>query len=170
MQLWQKAPLLCHNCVWKVSSMDKTHPVWVFAFLFVVGCQWIPTPAATTPQPTGQITAYIVPIEHPSPTPAICTDLPGDAKLIVTPVSSTQIQIDLTGMQPGESLVFLFVAQPTPGHTGEIESRPQEVVGQDGSFTITEGSLTPLPGNTLNTWTVKVIHSRGVACQDVTLP
>lgn len=155
----------------KVINMEKTHPVWVLAFLFIVGCQPIlPPPVATTPQPTGHITAYVVTMEDVSPTPIVCTDLPEGAEMIVTPVSSTQIQIDLTGMQPGESLVFLFIARPTESHAGEIEIWPQEVVRQDGSFTITEGGLDPLPGNAINTWTIKVIHSRGVACQDVTLP
>lgn len=90
--------------------------------------------------------------------------------MVVTSLSSRQIQISVTGMQPGENLVFLLIAQPTQGQTSEIEIRPQEVVGEDGSFTIVEGSLEPLPGVTINTWTVKVIHKRGVACQNVTLP
>ncbi len=86
----------------------------------------------------------------------------------VEPAAADRVVLRLSGLQPGESLILLFSAE-SPTHKKVVELPLPDAVAADGRFAYEE-SLSRLPDATENTWTVKVIHSRGVACQDVTLP
>lgn len=149
--------------------MSKSIYFRILILLLVVGCQPA-TALVNTPLPKVEVTKEILPFPSPSSTPAECTDLPAGAEFLVTATSPTDVQIDLNGMVPGETLVFTFIAKPSPSESRTLESMPIAPVGQDGSYTTTQGGLMPLAEALENTWTIKVIHSRGVACQEITLP
>ena len=142
--------------------------IWLIA-----GCQPPSTGVPSdVPQPTPaiEVTIVVKEIGSPSPTPAVCTPLPDGMKLTVEPISAESVQVQLVGLLPGESLTLLFVAKPTATESMEIEATFSNAVEPDGSFAHQKRWLPRLKDATENTWTVKVIHSRGVACQDVTLP
>ncbi|MCB9418958.1 MAG: hypothetical protein H6667_04100 [Ardenticatenaceae bacterium] len=104
---------------------------------------------------------------EPSPTPAICTPLPEGMTFTVTPISDTAVTLELTGLQPGESLHFIFSWQGGT-ETSEIELYDLPPVGSDGRFTDTI-NLQPAEAGA-HTWQIKAIHTRGVACTEITLP
>ena len=122
------------------------------------------------PQPTPAITRVVQETVEPSPTPPVCTPLPDGMTLMVEPISTDRAQVQLNGLQPGESLTVLFVAKPTATQSSELEIMLPGAVESDGSFIYQERGLSILSDAEENTWTVKVIHARGVACQEFTLP
>lgn len=150
--------------------MKKAYLVSLLVLL-LTGCLLKPPqPPVTVPRVNGPVTVFVV-TQSPSETPAVCTELPEGAALIVTPLSATKVQVELRGMQPGEQLVFQFTSRPSPqGNWRRITDEADTGVKENGSYTLTLGSLEPARGSTVNAWTVKVIHSRGVACQEITLP
>lgn len=151
--------------------MKKAHLMGPLTLLLAVGCSLqLPYPPGTTPQPSGHITVQVV-APYPTETPAICTDLPEGAALRVTPLSATEVQVEVRGMQAGERLSFQFIGRPAPdGRWRRVSEWPVEGVKEDGTYTLTSGGLAPARGSTVNAWTIKVIHGRGVACQEIVLP
>lgn len=117
-----------------------------------------------------EVTRVVLEAGEPSPTPAVCTPLPDGMELMVEPVASDSAKVYLKGLQPGEHLTLLFIAQPTATQRSEIEISPPNVVEPDGSFIYQERGLSMLADAKENIWTVKVIHARGVNCQEFTLP
>lgn len=91
-------------------------------------------------------------------------------ELSVEPLSSESAEVQLSGLQPDENLTLLFVAQPTATQASQIETSLTDMVEPDGSLTYQTGGLFALSDAEENIWTVKVIHARGVACQEFTLP
>jgi hypothetical protein len=150
--------------------MKKAYLAGLLALLLVSCLLPLPQPLPTTPQVTGPVTVFVLP-SSPSATPAVCTDLPEGVELIVTPLTALQVRVEVRGMLPGEQLRFQFIRHPSPNGGFQIEHwNFREGVKADGLFTVTQGGLDPAPGSTVNAWTVKVIHARGVACQEITLP
>lgn len=103
----------------------------------------------------------------PSPTPAVCTPLPDGMTFTMTPTSDTAVALELTGLQPGESLHFIFFWQGG-SETSEIQLYDLPPVGDDGRFTDTI-NLQPAEAGA-HTWQIKAIHAWGVACTGITLP
>ncbi len=123
---------------------------------------------ATPTQATVKITMEVVPPDlYPFPTPVICTSLPKGMTLSAKPVSPTSLQLDITGLQPGESLILVLRSQGN-GHNVQMEGHPVLTAGPDGRFVYVVQGLSPPPGT--KHWTIQVVHSRGVACTDVVLP
>lgn len=106
----------------------------------------------------------------PSPTPIACMPLPDDMTLNVEPKSESEAVVRLTGLQPGESLAFVFIAEMPGQRRSEIESFPVNTVGEHGDFEFSQTGLTPLDETAANRWEVKVVHARGAACTEITLP
>jgi len=128
-----------------------------------------PTPTFQ-PTPVMMVTRVVLESGEPSPTPALCTTLPEGMTLIVEPVSSESAKVQLNGLKPGESLTLLFVAQSTLTDRHEVEISLTNVVEPDGSLTYFINGLSALSDATENIWTVQVIHARGIACQEFSLP
>jgi hypothetical protein len=135
-----------------------------------VGCQNTAadssTPAQTSTPDSPVITKTISDEIIPSPTPFTCTPLPEGMTLDLNPVSSTLVEIVAQGLQPGEEITVVFTAK-SPGHGKMIEDRGI-LIGSDGRYSSQE-ILNPIPRSDENHWEVSVIHSRGVACAEVTL-
>jgi hypothetical protein len=124
---------------------------------------------SAVPMPTVAVTVQIVTAPEPTPTPATCTSLPAGMTLSVKPVSATSVQVEIKGLEPGEKLIFIAHAE-TSGYRSRIEGLPVAGADSDGHFVYQMGGLGPLPGSTRNQWQIQIIHARGVACTDVTLP
>ena len=85
----------------------------------------------------------------------------------VKPVSPTAVRLEITGLQPGESLTYIFRAQ-SDGHTVQMEGHPVTTADSNGRYLdVILGLASPLG---TKHWTVQVIHSCGVACTEVDLP
>ncbi len=122
-----------------------------------------------TEEPTLASQVTVATSLRPTPTLAICTSLPTGMTLLAKPVSTDTVTLEITGLKPGENLVLVFHAENAE-YSHRIEERPVQPVGPDGSFAYTTQGLQPLRGSTVNHWEIQVVHSRGVACADVTLP
>ena len=137
-----------------------------------VGCQNTVADSSTstqisTPDPPVVITKTISDEIIPSPTPFICTPLPEGMTLELIPLSSTLVEIVVQGLQSNEEITVVFAAQ-SPGH-GKIMEDRGILIGPDGRYSSQE-TLSPIPKSDENHWEVSVIHTRGVACAEVTLP
>lgn len=144
-----------------------------FYYLILILCLTVGCQSAITTQQTSSLTPEVgltvIKEPQPSPIPATCTSLPDEMTLQVEPLGQTEALVELTGLQPGESLLVIFMST-TPGYQTTLEHRPIEVVGQDGRFTYRRNNLTQAPQSEINGWEVKVIHAGGVACTEVILP
>lgn len=137
--------------------------------------RWLPMTEAEVAQRLAQIRPVLmedgvslrITTPEPSPTPAVCTPLPEGMTLTVTPLTDTQISLELSGLQPGETLHIIYRWEDFE-NTSQIESYGMPPVGEDGRYSETiEPQLT---GEGPYTWHIKVIHGRGVACTEITLP
>lgn len=104
---------------------------------------------------------------EPSPTPAVCTPLPEGMALTVTPLTDTKVSLELTGLSPGESLYIIYRWDGIDGST-QIEDYDLPPVGENGRYTQTQNLQSPEAESRI--WQIKVIHRRGVACTEITLP
>jgi hypothetical protein len=122
-----------------------------------------------SPQVVAVTAVTEVNLATPTPTPE-CTPLPEGMTLSVIPMSSTTAQLNLSGLQPGETLAFVFYTE-IDGNSSRIEipSLPTPV-NEKGQLEFLADGLHPLAGATTNHWNIQVVHSRGVACAEVTLP
>ncbi len=76
-----------------------------------------------------------------------------------------------SGLQPGE-IPSVFYSTSVAG----VGSRRGEAWGfaqgadEHGEFSVQLTSLLPLDGQSEATWDIRLVHARGVACTEVTLP
>lgn len=150
---------------------------WALAmslFLFGVGCQ---SATANSPQPSPEtmvpaalpvaVTKTTIEEPIPSPIPFTCAPLPADMNLYLNPLSATLLEITIEGLQPNEEITIVFTSE-SPGRKKVIEN-PNIRAGGDGRYT-TQELLPPFPESDQNHWQISVIHSRGVACAEASLP
>jgi hypothetical protein len=108
-----------------------------------------------------QVAVTRVVTAEPSPTPADCTPLPDDMTAEIVLATDTAVSLALTGLQPGESLVFLTSGR-SEREGARYDWRPARTVGEDGRF---EETIRLNPDHTsITEWEIKVIHARGVVC------
>jgi len=85
------------------------------------------------------------------------------------PVLPNAVEVKLKGFQPGENLSLVFYTEKD-GITSRVEEFPVDPVNAQGEFLFREELLRQFSSGTSSvTWKVQVIHTRGVACADVTL-
>ncbi len=89
--------------------------------------------------------------------------------LIVRPVSSLVAHLEVNGLESGKKLIIIAHAE-SAGYSSQIEIRPVIGADQNGRYVDDLRGLNPLRGNIENRWEIQVVHSRGVACESVTLP
>ena len=123
--------------------------------------------------PTPVVITQVLPPSTPTATPE-CTPLLPGMSLTVTALSPSKAKVEMAGFQPGEQVTIIFYSDivVSGGHSrsSRVESLPVEPVDASGRFTDVEGNLRRLPGAATNHWNVQVVHARGVACTDITLP
>ncbi len=141
----------------------------IFISLALMGCASPGMAPARVASPVIEVTRQVVTIEA-APTEIVCTTSPGEVTLAVSPVTHTSARVELSGLKPGEKVVIHFFAQPTDQHARQVSDYPSEGADENGVFIVQVYSLSPSPDVVTNFWTVKVVHSGGVACAEVTLP
>ncbi len=104
---------------------------------------------------------------YPPLTPATCTPLSSGMALSSKPVSPTAIQINMSGLQPGESLILILRSQ-RDGYSFQMEGHPVLTADSNGRFVYVVHGLSS-PAGTKH-WMIQVVHSRGVACTSVDMP
>lgn len=132
----------------------------IFILVICAACQTrsIPTPAVTVQE---------VPFTQPSPTPA-CQAVSGVSITIVTSIEGRKLQVK--GLIPSERPTVFYSAQNNLGAERIEAFDLAEGADSKGNFTYGLTDLTVLKGDTSTTWDVRVVHSRGVACAQVTVP
>ncbi|RMG95823.1 MAG: hypothetical protein D6706_11300 [Chloroflexi bacterium] len=146
----------------------KQHYLKIILVIWLLtACQSATTSAAD--QPAVEVNRIVVTTE-PDPTPAVCTPLPEGMTLRVEALSETEARVGIEGLQPGEEPILLFTRKVLTRGVSRIESQPVTPVGSDGRFIHIQPGLYRLPESEENRWQVMVIHSRGVACDEVVLP
>jgi hypothetical protein len=105
-------------------------------------------------------------------TPVVCDSLPEGMNLSVTALSSTEVLVQISGLQEEEWITLIYERDLVSDQRlkGRTEFHPSQPIKEDGFFEDFVGGLTSLPGVSPNRWQVQVVHSRGVACQIITLP
>ncbi|MFO7536481.1 MAG: hypothetical protein R6X32_00295 [Chloroflexota bacterium] len=144
-----------------------TRYIWLFSLWLVMGLALtacddgtvdVVEPAVTEVAVTRVVTA------EPSPTPADCTPLPDDMTAEIVLATDTAVSLELTGLQPGESLIFLTTGQ-SARESARYDWRPARTVGEDGRFAETISLNQDHPS--ITEWEIKVLHARGVICFEV---
>jgi hypothetical protein len=126
-------------------------------------------PVATTPIAVTGVAVEVtrsIGTPEPGPTPVECTSLSEGMTLTVVLAAGAMIHLELTGLQPGESPHLLFT-QEKPDGLYQMEEWGMSPVGEDGRFTYTERLSSPYD---YPDWQGKIIHARGVACFEFSLP
>lgn len=110
-------------------------------------------------------TEVVSPDLYPSPTLVICTSLPHGMILLVNPVSTTAVRVEIIGLQAGENVILILRSQ-SDGYTDQMEEHPVTPADSNGHSSEIVNGLSPK----MKHWIVQVIHSRCVACTEVDLP
>ena len=135
-------------------------------------------PAGIVAQSDAEITTPPAPIETilPAPTSTVLPDCPsseetGDVTLATEAVSSSRARVNLTGLQPGETLKLILTTGTEFDGAG-AEAEPIQQVNAEGRYTYEVGSLRDFsaPEGEPTTWQVRVLHSGGIICGEVLLP
>ena len=97
-----------------------------------------------------------------------CSPLPAGMTIHLSRVSPGAILIEMAGLTPGETpVVFVYIAAE------DLEARltayPRDPAGEDSSFVYTMRGLSQYLEKT-GEMSVRVIHSRGVACAELSIP
>lgn len=105
------------------------------------------------------------------PTSVACTSLPNGMNLQVTALSSTEVLVQVSGLQNGELITLIYERdlQNWQRAKNRLEFHPSQPIREDGYFEDIGEGLIPLEG-TPNRWQIQILHSQGVACQTITLP
>ena len=121
----------------------------------------------TVPEPA--VTVQVLPPTTPTATPD-CLPVSGVA-INIQRVSDTTATLHATGLQPGE-IPSVFYSTSTNGvgaKRGEAWGFAKGV-DEHGEFSLQLTSLQPLEGQTKATWDIRLVHARGVACTEITMP
>ena len=97
-----------------------------------------------------------------------CSPLPAEMTIHLSRVLAGEVQIEMTALTPGDTpVVFVYIAAE------DLEARltayPRDPAGEDGSFVYILKGLSQYLENT-GEMSVRVIHSRGVACAELSIP
>lgn len=149
--------------------MKKAYLAGLLALALTAGClsqsPTLPPPFSPTITPT-KIGAELTLEAWRDAPPAVCTQLPPGVGMTVNTLSTRSVQVIVRGLKPGEEVSFEFAAQAS-GKSIRVSPAPAQ---EDGTVSETQGSLYAPQGSTTNVWTIKVIHPRGVGCEEVTFP
>jgi hypothetical protein len=140
----------------------------IYLFLAMVGslfgCQPLDTaPTSTTPLVEVQILTPSLLTETPVPA---CRDISG-IEFFVELLSENSIHLRITGLVPNEMVHAIFSSQIKGQEREKTVSGPAD---ENGVFEYSVG----LRGQNIDTefkdWQIRVVHSRGATCTEVSLP
>jgi hypothetical protein len=119
--------------------------------------------------PTAGVTPQVMPPVSPTATPD-CEPAAG-VTIDVRRVSDTTAVLHASGLQPGE-IPFIFYSTSISGvgtKRGEA-GRFTNGANEYGEFSFELTGLQPLEGQARTTWDIRLVHRRGFACSEITLP
>jgi hypothetical protein len=147
--------------------MNQLKCLLVLLTLLLAACNAVTADSLPTPIPiTVEVTRQLLPPVTPAP-PVVCTPWPEGLLIEVEPTSDARAMVTIEGLQPGETPILVYEIRGQ--YSGlVIEVGPISSVGTDGRFSYVQSGLRPEADGT-NQWTLKVIHARGVACQEFSL-
>ncbi len=125
-------------------------------------------PAAATPLVVTRVVVEVTRVvgtAEPSPTPAECTPLPEGMMVEIIPTAENSFILEITGLQEHEELIIIISGQ-TAVNSAEITFQPIADSVVDGRYT----DHVNLSSYEIPHWQGKVIHARGVACFEFSLP
>lgn len=125
-------------------------------------------PAAATPFEVTRVVVEVTRVvgtAEPSPTPAECTPLPEGMTVEIIPTAAKSFTLEITGLQEHEELIIMIGGQ-TAVDSVEITFQPIADSVVDGRYT----DHVNLSSYEIPHWQGKVIHARGVACFEFSLP
>ncbi len=122
-----------------------------------------------TVSPTTAVTVQVMPPVSPTATPD-CQPAAG-VEIEVRRVSDTTALLHASGLQPGE-IPFIFYSTSISG-VGSMRGESSgfaKGADEHGEFSFELTGLQPLEGQARATWDIRLVHRRGVACTEITLP
>ncbi len=129
----------------------------IFILVFCVACQ-----VQSSPAPVG-VTPEVAPFVEPTPTPD-CQPVLGVSIKVKDRV------LEISGLQPGENPTVFYSAENRKGAQRVESYNFAEGANKEGVFTYKLDMLRVLDGDTRTVWDLRVVHSRGVACAQITVP
>lgn len=122
-----------------------------------------------TVSPTTAVTVQVMPPVSPTATPD-CQPAAG-VMIEVRRLSDTTAMLHASGLQPGE-IPFIFYSTSISGVRSMRGESSGFAKGADehGEFSFELAGLQPLEGQARATWDIRLVHRRGVACTEITLP
>jgi len=134
--------------------------IWTALWL-QMGCGSQEEPPPVTPK---------VELPGPTPTEAACTPLPTGMTLLVETDAYGTVRVEVKGLLPGEEPLLLLNVE-RKSETMSMETLDPEPASQGGTFvwvhhfeTAQEAQDAPWQGE------AKIVHARGIACKEFTLP
>lgn len=113
-----------------------------------------------------------VPVEiitpEPTPTTAVCTLLPEEMRIHVRRAGELHGTVETAGLQPGERPLLLLTAEAATASWRQ-EMQPDTAVGADGRFQA-RLDFRSWPSVEGYQFAGRLIHARGVACFEFSLP
>jgi|GEM_PF-2116196 len=145
--------------------MIQTLKLWLGLMVAIgcAGCQ------AQGNFPTPVVTVQVVTEAPPTGTPD-CLPVSG-VSIELHPITATSVRLVATGLEPGEKPDVFYSAQSKGYGTTRSEywGFPQGA-DEKGMFTLVLTGLVPLRDQSRSTWDVRLVHARGVACAEITMP
>lgn len=140
-------------CTPPADPVSVTHPVTL------VGTAVLPDP--TSSENLVEVTR-VVGTAEPTATPAPCTPLPDEMRLIISMAEQAHtVLLEVTGLLPEDKPIVLL-----NGRTSAYSQEMTRAVGADGRLQET----LYLGEDEGDNWTGQIIHQRGAACFDFTFP
>lgn len=141
--------------------------LWL-ATALVACAQNEPTAISTTAVPlvTEQIVEIVTP--EPTPTTVVCTPLPDEIRIHIRRAGDLHGAVEVEGLQPGERPLLLLTAEAATASWRQ-ETQPDTVVGADGRFQA-RLDFRSWPSVAGYQFAGRLIHDRGVACFEFSLP
>ncbi len=151
---------------WMAYQRNNLAHLWVPACLALLAglaaCQAGATP---TPEVAPSVAVDILPAPTKAPPLPACLEVEG-VRLDVKISTGGETRLAASGLNPAEKLTVVFYAE-SEGRTFKIESSP--VASPEGTVEYVE-NLGKVAGGFFKNWQVQVVHARGVACTQVSLP
>jgi hypothetical protein len=117
--------------------------------------------------PTVLVITQVVAPMTPEPTPSCTPLLPGMAFTLTTQPNA--LMFELTGLQPSEHPTIILWQQ-AGGRMSSYTTTSYQPAGQDGHLVYKAFGLHYIGDSGPNVWHIQVVHAKGVACTQVTLP
>jgi hypothetical protein len=145
---------------------DASHPHGLDSTLLKIA-ESLQTMPSTLPTPA--VTVQVLPPTAPTATPD-CQPIPG-VTIEVQRLGATTAILHASGLQPGE-VPFVFYSTSINGVGAKRGEAWGFVKGanEHGEFSLELTGLQPLEGQTKATWDIRLVHARGVACTEITMP